>query len=103
MDGDAQGEGYLLLPPEAGINLVLAARVIRRLTSTIPLEIEALSKAYSQGTCAVFIYLCGLLPVDPWVGIDTEKLTKRVAFDKLVSLVSCEFNRSPIASNNCKA
>ena len=63
------------LPPlPEGILLGVVQRIIRHLTADDEVEEEEDSKAYDQGSAAIFKYICDLLGID--IGVLGPKPTK---------------------------
>ncbi|KAJ3501861.1 hypothetical protein NLJ89_g9152 [Agrocybe chaxingu] len=78
------------LPLKPGVDIVLAARVIRHV---IDMDDRATSrsKAYSQGSAATFSYILDLLGLDHGAIEKTQRQSKRLLFDLLTSSIDDDF------------
>lgn len=76
------------LPENDDISPILVMRIIRHLTSETPLSSQP--KAYSQGSTAMFRYLCDVLEIEHHQVVGRRP--KRALFDLLIQSVSEQHN-----------
>lgn len=76
-------------PPSAatGVDPRVVTRVIRNL-----LDAEARDRAFTQGSTAIFLHICGLLEIN-LDGIDLHRRnTKRTLFERIINQVQFIFS-----------
>lgn len=83
------------LPDQDGVDLSLATRIIRHLTSDTAESSRA--KAFAQGTSLIFSYICDLLHVDHSKINMKHKSAKRDLFNAILTSVSLPHHICTIA------
>lgn len=74
------------LPIDPNLKMALVSRVVHHLLDTDNPD-ESREKAYSQGTAAIFVYVCDLLEIEHGDVDKRKRNTKHILYDRIVDLV----------------